>query len=131
MFNATTPHPARILIVDDEAAICETIRETLIAQDYQVLTAQDGIEAVALVAQYPQKIRCVLMDLMMPTLDGLATLPLLRRFNPELCAIAMSGLTATELLAQAKSLGFEGVLQKPFTRKELLQTLGTYSKRFR
>ncbi|BAU15576.1 multi-sensor hybrid histidine kinase [Leptolyngbya sp. NIES-3755] len=115
-----------ILIVDDEAAICETMRETLIAQDYQVLIAQDGIEAVALMAQYQQKIRCVLMDVMMPTLDGLATLPLLRRFNPDLCAIAMSGLTATEIVAQAKNLGFEGFLQKPFTRKDLLQMLGRY-----
>ncbi|MGG6270219.1 hybrid sensor histidine kinase/response regulator [Leptolyngbya sp. AN03gr2] len=114
-----------ILIVDDEVAICETMRETLIAQDYQVLIAQDGIEAVALMAQHQQKIRCVLMDLMMPTLDGFVTLPLLRRFNPELCAIAMSGLTATELVAQAKNLGFEGVLQKPFTRKDLLRMLTT------
>lgn len=115
-----------ILIVDDEIAICETMKETLIAQDYQVLIAHDGIEAVALMAQHPQQIRCVLMDLMMPTLDGHATLPLLRRLNPDLCAIAMSGLTATEVVAQAKKLGFEGFLQKPFTRRDLLQMLGTH-----
>lgn len=122
-------HPGQqqlILIVDDEAAICETMKETLLMQDYQVLVAQDGIEAVALMAQHQQQIRAVLMDLMMPTLDGLATLPLLRRFNPDLCAIAMSGLTATESVAQAKELGFQGFLQKPFTRKDLLQMLSTY-----
>lgn len=117
-----------ILIVDDEAAVCETMKETLLAQDYQVLTARDGIEAIALVAQNKQNISCVLMDLMMPTLDGLATLPLLRRFNPDLCAIAMSGLAATDVVARAEKLGFAGFLQKPFTRKDLLQMLGLHLK---
>jgi two-component system, cell cycle sensor histidine kinase and response regulator CckA len=115
-----------ILVVDDEAAICEALKETLLAQDYQVFVASDGIEAVALLAEHKHSVRCVLMDIMMPTLDGLATLPLLRRFNPDLCAIAMSGLTSTEVIVRAETLGFQGFLQKPFTRKDLLQVLGSH-----
>ncbi|MBE9008607.1 response regulator [Pseudanabaenaceae cyanobacterium LEGE 13415] len=93
---------------------------------YQVLIAQNGVEAIALMSQNQQRIRCVLMDLMMPTLDGLTTLPVLRRSNPNLCAIAMSGLTATESMTQVERLGFQGFLQKPFTRKDLLQMLGLH-----
>ncbi|WP_225913741.1 hybrid sensor histidine kinase/response regulator [Leptolyngbya ohadii] len=115
-----------VLIVDDEAAIRETVQETLLAQDYQVLTAQNGIEAIALLAQHQASIRCVVMDLMMPTLDGSATLPLLRRFNPDLCAIAISGLAATDVVAKAEQLGFQGFLQKPFTRQDLLQMIGSH-----
>ncbi|MBD1849777.1 response regulator [Cyanobacteria bacterium FACHB-502] len=117
-----------ILIVDDEVAIRETMQETLLAQDYQVLTAYDGIGAIALLAQHEESVRCVVMDLMMPTLDGFTALPLLRRFNPDLCAIAMSGVTSTDITARAEQVGFQGFLQKPFTRKDLLQTIGSHLK---
>lgn len=116
-----------ILLVDDEAAICEVTKATLLAHDYQVLTARDGFEAIALLAEHKQNIHCVLMDVMMPSLDGLAALPLLRRFNSGLYAIAMSGLTSTDIATQAEKLGFQGFLQKPFTTKELLQILAKRS----
>jgi len=112
-----------ILIVDDEAAICETTKITLEMFNYQVLTASDGIEAIALFAEYKDHIRGVLIDMMMSSMDGLTTIPLLRRFNPNLCVIAMSGLNSTEAVAQVEKLGFQGFLPKPFTTRELLQIL--------
>jgi PAS domain S-box-containing protein len=112
-----------ILIVDDEAAICETTKITLEMFNYQVLTASDGIEAIALFAEYKDQIRGVLIDMMMSSMDGLTTIPLLRRFNPNLCVIAMSGLNSTEAVAQVEKLGFQGFLPKPFTTRELLQIL--------
>ncbi|MEW6493333.1 MAG: response regulator [Cyanobacteriota bacterium] len=112
-----------ILVVDDEAAIRETTKTILEAYNYQVLTASDGIEAIALFAEHTDKIRAVLMDIMMPSMDGLVTIPLLRRFNPNLCVVAMSGLNSTEAVAQIERLGFQGFLSKPFTTRELLQIL--------
>ena len=112
-----------ILVVDDEAAICEVTKTTLEAHQYQVLTAGDAIEAIAQFAQHKDKIAAVLMDIMMPSMDGLTTLSLLRRFKPNVYAIAMSGLNSTEAVIQAERQGFQAFLPKPFATKDLLQTL--------
>jgi PAS domain S-box-containing protein len=112
-----------ILVVDDEVAICEVTKTTLEAYNYQVLTANDGIEAIALFAEHKDAISGVLMDIMMPSMDGLTTLPLLRRLNPHVQAIAMSGLRSIEAVTQAEKQGFQSFLPKPFTTKDLLHTL--------
>jgi two-component system, cell cycle sensor histidine kinase and response regulator CckA len=113
---------ALVLVVDDEGSVCETLKEMLLAHAYQVLTAKDGSEAISLLTQ-DQHIQTVMIDLMMPALDGWATLPLLRRIKPELYAIAMSGLASTEVVTQAEKCGFQGFLQKPFTTQDLLRVL--------
>ena len=112
-----------ILVVDDEPAICQVTKATLEMYNYRVLTANDAIEAIALLAQYKDKIDSVLMDIMMPSMDGLAAITLLRQFHPNLYAVAMSGLNSTEAVAQAESLGFQSFLPKPFGTQELLQIL--------
>ncbi len=112
-----------ILVVDDEANIREIIKSTLETYRYRVITATDGIEAIAAFAEHRTEISSVLMDMMMPTLDGTMTLPLLRRFNPSVHVTGMSGLSPTETTAQAQTLGFNSFLSKPFTTKELLQIL--------
>jgi CheY-like chemotaxis protein len=112
-----------ILVVDDEAVICEITKTTLETYNYQVLTASDGIEAIALFAQYKDKIQGVLMDIMMPSMDGMAVIPVLRQFNPNIYMVAMSGLNSIEAVLQAEQLGFQGFLPKPFATKELLQIL--------
>ena len=112
-----------ILVVDDETAICEIVKTTLETYNYQLLTASDGIEAIALYAQHKDKISSVLMDMMMPTMDGSATILVLRQLNPQVQVIAMSGLNSIEAVTQAEKLGFQGFLPKPFTTRELLQIL--------
>ena len=112
-----------ILIVDDETAIREITKTTLEAYNYRVLTASNGENAIALFAEHRNDIYCVLMDLMMPTMDGLAAIPLLQCLNPNVCAIAMSGLNSTEAVAEAERLGFKRFLAKPFTTRDLLHTL--------
>lgn len=112
-----------ILVIDDEAAICELAKAMLETYNYRVLTACNGTEAVALYSQHRHEIRSVLIDMMMPLMDGLATLPLLRQLNPHVPIIAMSGLASTEIVAQARNFGSQGFLAKPFTAKELLQSL--------
>jgi PAS domain S-box-containing protein len=116
-------HQELLLVVDDEAAICQTIKTTLETYNYRVLTASDGIEAIALFAEYKDKVQGVLIDIMMPSLDGLAVIPLLHRFNPNVYVVAMSGLNSTEAALQAEKLGCQGFLPKPFTTNELLQIL--------
>jgi len=116
-------HGELILIVDDEEAICEITRTTLETYNYRVLTARNGEQAIALFADHRNDIHCVLMDLMMPSMDGLAAIPLLQRLNPEVWAIAMSGLNSTEAVTEAERLGFQGFLAKPFNTQDLLRTV--------
>lgn len=116
-------HQELILVIDDEATICEVTKTTLESFNYRVLTAQDGNTAIALYAEHLHEIQGILIDMMMPAMDGPTTIPILRRLNPKVPVIAMSGLTSTETVAQAEKLNSQGFLQKPFSQKELLQAL--------
>jgi PAS domain S-box-containing protein len=112
-----------VLVVDDEVSICEIAKTTLETHNYRVLTASDGIEALALYAQYQDNISAVLIDMMMPGMDGSTTIITLRRMNPQVQIIAMSGLMVNWTLAQKRSLGIQKFLSKPFTAQVLLNTL--------
>src|SRR6185369_692958 len=82
-----------ILVVDDELAIREITKATLEAYGYRVLTASDGTEAIALYAQNKDLIQVVLTDMMMPYLDGAATIRALQKIDPQVRIIASSGLS--------------------------------------
>ncbi|MBD2773815.1 GAF domain-containing hybrid sensor histidine kinase/response regulator [Iningainema tapete] len=118
-----------VLVVDDEVAIRDTIKSTLEAYNYQVLTASDGIEALAIYAQYQQKINLVLLDIMMPSMDGMTTIRMLNKMNPHCKIIAMSGLESNAKIAQAINHGVKAFLSKPCTAKELLQTINELNSR--
>jgi PAS domain S-box-containing protein len=112
-----------ILTVDDEASIREITKLSLEAFNYQVITAKDGIEALALFAQRHQEIRFVLLDLMMPSLDSATIIRTLQAINPQVQIITMSGLSTNEPLTSSISRNVKAFLAKPFTAQDLLQTL--------
>ncbi|BAY66252.1 multi-sensor hybrid histidine kinase [Calothrix brevissima NIES-22] len=112
-----------ILVVDDEVSICEIAKTTLESHNYKIITASDGIGALALYAQHIDEIKLVLMDMMMPVMDGASTIMMLQRMNPKIQIIAMSGLMSYESPAQKQDLGIREFLAKPFTAQILLNTL--------
>ncbi len=112
-----------ILVVDDEVAIVETTKSTLENNNYRVLTAKDGIEAIALYAQYRNDIQVILVDMMMPSMDGTTTIRTLQKMNSNVLIVAMSGLNSTETTTRDGGDGVKGFLSKPFTARELLDTL--------
>jgi two-component system, cell cycle sensor histidine kinase and response regulator CckA len=112
-----------ILVVDDEVPIQVITTATLEMHGYRVMTANDGIEAIALYAQHQQEIGVVLMDMMMPNLDSITIVRALRKFNPQVQIIAMSGLATSEVVAQTINEGVKAFLPKPFTAAELLNTM--------
>jgi PAS domain S-box-containing protein len=112
-----------ILTVDDEASIREITKISLEAFNYQVITAKDGIEALALFAEQHKSIRFVLLDLMMPSLDSATIIRTLQRIDPQVQIITMSGLATNEPLASSISENVKAFLAKPFTAQDLLQTL--------
>jgi CheY-like chemotaxis protein len=118
-------HGEMILVVEDEAAIREVTRETLETYGYQVLTASDGAEAVALYAQHLASVQVVLLDLMLPLMDGRAIMRALRKLNPQCRIIATSGLLLNEQMTDATLTEVTQFLSKPFTAEKLLKTLAT------
>lgn len=109
-----------MLVVDDEASIREVAGETLAAHGYRALTAADGTQALALYAQRRGEIRAVLMDMMMPFLDGQATIRALRHIDPELPILAVSGLGPGSQRAEDLGVRF---LPKPYSTEMLLTAL--------
>jgi CheY-like chemotaxis protein len=109
-----------ILVVDDEATIREVTKATLESYNYRVITASDGIEAIAIYAQQSQEIKVVLMDLMMPEMDGLTAMRALKKINSSVKLIATSGLATQENITTAESIGIQAFLVKPYTTEKLL-----------
>ncbi|WP_310485650.1 response regulator, partial [Chamaesiphon sp. VAR_48_metabat_403] len=112
-----------ILVVDDEIAISTLIKATLETYNYRVLTANDGAKAIELYVQHRDAIDGVLIDMMMPVMDGLTTVTALHQLNPDLPVIAMSGLNSVEAVDRAERFGCCYFIAKPFTARDLLQTL--------
>ncbi|MBW4505401.1 MAG: response regulator [Scytonematopsis contorta HA4267-MV1] len=112
-----------ILVVDDEAGIRDITKTSLENHNYQAITASDGIEAVALYAEYRDKISVVLTDMIMPSMDGITTIRTLQKINPQVKIIAVSGLAISEKINTAIDTGIKAFLAKPYTAKQLLETI--------
>lgn len=118
-----------ILVVDDEAAIRDITKVSLENNNYQAITASDGIEAIALYAQHKEKISAVIIDMMMPNMDGATTISTLLHMNPLLRIVAVSGLATSEQLTPDQVSNLTAFLPKPYTVQELLKTLYTVISR--
>lgn len=111
-----------ILVVDDESSILSICKEALELHNYRVLTAADGIDAIAQYVQHKNEISVVLMDMMMPELGGEGAIKTLKLLNPQVKIIATSGIATNQ--GAAKAAGAEAVfLSKPFTVDDLLSVL--------
>jgi PAS domain S-box-containing protein len=108
-----------VLVVDDESAIRQITQRTLEAFGYRVLTAGDGAEAVALYAKRGQEIALVITDMMMPIMDGAATINAVLHLNPAAKIIAVSGLEVAENVAKVSQAGVHDFLPKPYTAPTL------------
>jgi PAS domain S-box-containing protein len=112
-------HDELVLVVEDETAIRNVTRRLLEAHGYQVLTAANGAEAIALYTQQVSQIAVVLTDMMMPVMDGAATIRALQSLNPAVRIIAVSGLDLTESAGDGHPLGAHDFLAKPYTAHTL------------
>jgi PAS domain S-box-containing protein len=115
-----------VLIVEDDPVIQSTNRSLLETHGYQTLIASDGIEAIALYSEQRQQIRAVLMDVMMPNLDGISAMRSLKRLNPAVKVIAVSGLASTQEAMLAA--GATVFLSKPYPLEKLLRTVSEMTK---
>ncbi len=112
-----------ILLVDDEAAVRAMTTRMLTALGFEVLTAADGGEAVALFGSRFREIRVILLDLTMPQMDGYEAFLELRRLRVDVPVILCSGYDVQQGAAQFPDMAFSGFLQKPYRLEELKTAL--------
>jgi PAS domain S-box-containing protein len=120
-------HGELILLVDDEQGIRDSASALLTKHGYQVTTASDGAEGLALFTQHRPEVRAVVADIVMPIMDGVAFVRGLRRIAPDIKVIAASGLMddpdQSGKVHELEQLGVHRFLTKPFTAEDLLEAL--------
>ena len=115
----------RILVVDDDCAIQEGLSETLRAKGYDVTTADNGAAALRILEQEP--IDLVILDIFMPTMDGIETLFAIRKLHPSVLVYAISGggLPGVDYLHAASTFGAAQVLYKPISPDYLIRLISS------
>ena len=108
-----------VLVADDEFFIRETIKKTLEDRGYDVITVQDGTEALAVYASRINDIDMVVTNVEMPFMDGPSLCRALLKLNPEVKVLVSSGHKQREKIQQIKSCGVEHFLAKPYTADNL------------
>lgn len=111
----------KVLIVDDEKDFLEIIAERLGMRGMDVSTANSADDALRLVEEEPYDV--VIMDFMMPAVDGFKALKLLKQKQPEIQIILLTGNVPEQKRIEAKRLGALDVIEKPPDLKALIQKI--------
>jgi PAS domain S-box-containing protein len=112
-----------VLVADDEQAVLQMMRVALESYGYKVLTARDGTEAVTIFAGRADEIQLLVTDLMMPYMDGAATIRAVRKIAPRVNCLVATGAVEKANLAGLPAGETLRVLRKPFTTHELLEAV--------
>ena len=108
-----------VLVVDDEADLLQIVSDRLTAAGYRVLTARDGVEALACVRG--TRPGCIILDLKMPRLGGFEALPAIREAAPGARVIVLTGSPNRPLRDECRARGADDFMLKPFDPGELLR----------
>jgi CheY-like chemotaxis protein len=120
---------ARILVIDDQPSVSAAIRALLEHEGHTVVVAECGHNAVSAIEAFSFDV--VMVDIIMPELDGLDTIKILRGNAPNVPIIAMSGYafhggsSDLDFFGVASKLGATCCLQKPFRPRELIDAIET------
>src|SRR5512136_334010 len=112
-----------ILFVDDEDVIIDVNREILESLGYKVVAAKSGQDAIDVYRKLRGKISLVILDMIMPGMDGEATYDSLKKANPELRVILSSGYSKNEQAKAILEKGCQAFIQKPFSISDLSMTI--------
>jgi PAS domain S-box-containing protein len=111
-----------VLVVDDEEPIRSVTISALQSNGYTCIGAGDGSEAIALYVQKQPEIAVVIVDMLMPIMDGYATIHALRKISPRVKIIAVSGISNSNKKFDDSRM-VNAFLVKPYTTKKLLETI--------
>jgi DNA-binding response OmpR family regulator len=117
----------RVLLVDDEKDFVDVLAERLESRDFAVTTAYDGDEAVAMIQE--KEIDVVVLDVLMPGKDGVATLRELKQLKPIVEVIMLTGHATVESAVEGLKIGAYDYLMKPTETKDLVEKIVKAYKR--
>lgn len=129
--EATHPNAgknAKVMVIDDSQTIRRTAETLLVKEGYEVITAADGFEALAKIAD--QNPDLIFIDIMMPRLDGYQACALIKS-NSRYCKTPVIMLSSKDGLfdrARGRIVGSDEYLTKPFTKDELIGAVRTHLK---
>jgi CheY-like chemotaxis protein len=112
-----------VLVVDDEEIVRTLAERILRHAGYQVLCANDGVEALDLIRDRSSELRAVLLDLAMPRMNGLETLDAIREHDPNLPIILSSGFSGAELEERLRGDPRSSFIQKPYRTTALIRSI--------
>ncbi|MEK6716715.1 MAG: response regulator [candidate division NC10 bacterium] len=112
---------ARVLVVDDDPVTVELLQGFLVGKGYEVSTAGDGAEALRMLKE--ERPHLVLLDILMPKMDGLEVLRQLRAIDKEVSVIMITAVNEEETGRQAMALGAFDYITKPLDLHYLEQSL--------
>jgi two-component system alkaline phosphatase synthesis response regulator PhoP len=117
----------RILLVDDEENIRQALALNLYLQGYEVIQAKNGKEALQLFSN--QKFHLIILDIMMPIMDGYETCKQIRLENNEIGILFLTAMESTQSKIEGLELGADDYLVKPFSLEEFLLRVKSILKR--
>jgi PAS domain S-box-containing protein len=112
-----------ILVVDDEEGVRLVAADLLKSMGFEVILAEDGLQALERFRKHSDRIKAVLMDLTMPHLDGVETFRELRRLDPGCRVVLTSGYNEQEAIQDFLGKGLVAFVQKPFLRRDLMAAI--------
>jgi DNA-binding response OmpR family regulator len=115
--------PPGVLVADDDEHVRFLLRLALRQAGFNPLVAADGHEAVELFLRYKEEVRAVLLDVIMPRLDGPGALARIRQIAPQVRCCFMTGHAAHYGADHLLALGAARVFDKPFRLEEVIETL--------
>ena len=116
----------KILVVDDEIEVRELVADVLNEAGYATVCAVDGMDAIALFEKEPRSFGLILLDLVMPQMNGKRCLEHLRERDLEAPVVIMSGFAEEEIHQRLEGATFDGVLAKPFLQRQLKDMAQTF-----
>ena len=120
---------ATILIVDDESRMRKLIKDFLIQKNFNILEAEDGEKALKVYEENREKIDLILLDVMMPKLDGWSVLRQIRQENKEIPIIMLTARSEEQDELFGFELGVDEYISKPFRPKVLVARVEAMLKR--
>lgn len=112
-----------ILLVDDEPTIRAVLREGLEGVGFNVIEAVDGVDGFGAFVRHRGELEAIMLDLTMPRMGGDEALREIRKLEPTIPVILMSGYSQTEVVASLENTGISAFLSKPCSVKDALETL--------
>ena len=118
-----------VLVVDDESRMRKLIKDFLVQKDYNILEAEDGEKALKLYEENKEKINLILLDVMMPKLDGWSVLRQIRQSNKALPIVMLTARAEEQDELFGFELGVDEYITKPFSPKILVARVEAILKR--